>query len=229
MVHRRPQVSRLKFGSPTPLERLASLAPLGTSRSNSRRAGLGSGEPSAWEPPRINLGSRLPINLRQFLADQLGAGVRVEHDSIVALGSRSSEAMMRDLARAIRRYSAQRAREAWTECAVGAERLEQEFFGPDSDEHSPVVLCLRCVAFGTGALEQHCGPACLPVDLSSAVRAERIEHGLKARPADAMARAVENFRIARKLAGKPHFDLDCYCAGGQMIFTWRPVPPRSGA
>jgi hypothetical protein len=225
MVHRRAQVSRLSFGTPTPLERLASLAPLGTSRSISRRAGLGSGEPSAWEPPRISLGSRLPINLRQFLADQLGAGVRVEHDCIVALGSRSGEAMMRDLARAIRRYSAERAREAWTECAVGTQRLEHEFFGPDADERCPVVLCLRCVAIGTGALEQHCGPNCVAVDLSSAVHAERIERGPDARPTDAMSRAVENFRNSRKAAGRPHYDLDCYTAGGQMIFTWRPVPP----
>jgi hypothetical protein len=142
----------------------------------------------------------------------------------VALGSRSGEAMMRDLARAIRRYSAQRAREAWTECAVGTERLEHEFFGPDADERCPVVLCLRCVAFGTGALEQHCGPDCVPVDLSSAVHAERIERGSDAHPADAMTRAVENFRNARNKAGRPHHDLDCYTAGGQMIFTWRPVP-----
>jgi hypothetical protein len=224
MVHRRAQVSRLSFGTLTPLERLASLAPLGTSRSISRRAGLGSGEPSAWEPPRISLGSRLPINLRQSLADQLGAGVRVENDCIVALGSRSGESLMRDLARAIRRYSAERAREAWTECAVGTERLEHEFFGPEADERCPVVLCLRCVAFGTGALEQHCGPDCLAVDLSSAVHAERIERGPVAHPVDAMCRAVEYFRNARKAASRPHYDLDCFIAGGQMIFTWRPVP-----
>jgi hypothetical protein len=224
MVHRRAQVSRLKFGTPTPLERLASLAPLGTSRQFSRRVAPTSGEPSGWEPARINLGSSLPINLRQFLADHLGTGVRVEHDCIVALSSRSGESLMRDLARAIRRYSAQRSREAWADCAVGTERLEHEFFGPDADERCPVVLCLRCVAFGTGALEQHCGPDCVAVDLSSAVHAQRIERGPDSHPADAMTRAVENFRNARKAALLPHHDLDCYTAGGQMIFTWRPLP-----
>jgi hypothetical protein len=164
--------------------------------------------------------------LRDFLADQLGSGVRVEQETIVAIGSRSSESLMRDLARAIRRYSAQRAREAWSECAIGAERLEHEFFGPEADENCPVVLCLRCAAVGTGALEQHCGPDCIAVDLSSAVHAERIERGADARLGDAMLRAVQTFRNLRRAAGRQHFDLDCYAAGGQTIFTWRPVPYR---
>jgi hypothetical protein len=130
---------------------------------------------------------------------------------------------MRELARAIRRYSAERSREAWTECAISTVRLEHEFFGAEADERCPVVLCLRCAAVGTGALEQHCGPSCIAVDLSSAVKAQRIEQGPDAHPADAMHGAIENFRNARKSASLPHFDLDCYAAGGQMIFTWRPL------
>ena len=36
--------------------------------------------------------------------------------------------------------------------------------------------------------------------------------------------AVEKFRLHRTEAGLPHYDLDCYVAGGQVIFTWRPLP-----
>jgi len=68
---------------------------------------------------RLQLGSRLPINLRHFLAEQLGALMRIEDDSIVPLVPRSNDALMRELARAIRRFSAERAREAWCECAMG--------------------------------------------------------------------------------------------------------------
>jgi len=229
LVHRRAQVSRLAYGTPTPLERLASLAPLGTPRPFARitRARHPQSQPQDshdWEPVRLNLGSRLPINLRHFLARELGAMARIEQDSIVALKPRSGEALMRELARAIRRFSAERAREAWSECTIGIERLEHEFFGPAADEREPVVLCLRCSAFGTGALEQHCGPNCLPVDLGAAVKADRIEHGPGASGAGAMHRAVENFRVAREAAGLEHHDLDCYVAGAQVIFTWRPLP-----
>lgn len=223
--HRRAQVSRFSYGpQPTPLERLASLAPLGAPRPFARRVRAPHQEPQDFEPVRLSLGSRLPINLRHFLTRELGAIARIEEDSIVALKPRSGEALMRELARAIRRFSAERAREAWSECAIGLERLEHEFFGPDADERSPVVLCLRCTAFGTGALEQHCGPNCLAVDLGAAVKADRIERGANAPGSNAMHRAVENFRIAREAASLEHHDLDCYVAGGQVIFTWRPLP-----
>jgi hypothetical protein len=229
LVHRRAHVSRFAYGTLSPLDRLASLAPLAGLRSPARRIVVPPPEPSQFEPRRLSLGGRLPINLRKFLAEQLGAAARVEEDAIVTLDSRSAESLMRELARAIRRFSAERAREAWTERAVSLERLGHEFFGTGAGERIPVVLCLRCAAFGTGALEQHCGPNCVAVDLSSAVHAERIEHGPDAHPADAMTRAVENFRDSRKAAGRSHFDLDCYTAGGQMIFTWRPVPAPAKA
>jgi hypothetical protein len=182
-------------------------------------------EPEQWEPPRLPLGSRLPINLRQFLAQQLGSAARVEEDAIIPLTPRSGEVLMRELARAIRRFSAERAREAWNECAIGLTRLEHEFFGPNATERSPVVLCLRCSAFGTGALEQHCGINCIAVDLSSAVHAQQVERGIDAPTPDAMHRAVENFRNARTSVRLPHYDLDCYVAGGQVVFTWRPPDP----
>ncbi len=196
-------------GAPRPVRRLRSEPP----------------EPERWDPPaRLNLGSRLPINLRNFLNQQLAPIARVEEDAIVALRPRSGQVLMRELARAIRRFSAERAREAWSEAAIGLERLEHEFFGVEFDEHGPVVLCLRCAAFGTGAMEQHCGPDCLAVDLGSAVKADRIERGASAPGTNAMHRAVENFRNAREASGHEHYDLDCYVASGQVIFTWRPLP-----
>lgn len=226
LVRRHAHVSRLAYGAPTPLERLASLAPVVTPRPFTRRARTPQLEPDQSDTLRLPLGSRLPINLREFLAQQLGSTARVEEDAIVALKPRSGDLLMRELARAIRRFSAERAREAWNECTIGLRRLEHEFFGRNAvDERSPVVLCLRCTAFGTGALEQHCGINCLAVDLSSAVKAEQLERGIDAPTPEAMHRAVENFRNARTRAGQPHYDLDCYAAGGQVVFTWRPLDP----
>ena len=226
LVHRHAHVSRLAYGTLTPLERLASLAPPGSPRPFIRRARPQQAEPEPWQPPRLPLGSRLPINLRQFLTRQLGSMARVEEDSIVPLTPHSGEHLMRELARAIRRFSAERAREAWNECAIGLSRLEHEFFSRnDSGERSPVVLCLRCSVFGTGALEQHCGINCVAVDLSSAVKADQMERGIDSPTPDAMHRAVENFRKARVAAGRSHFDLDCYVALDQVVFTWRPLDP----
>jgi hypothetical protein len=183
-------------------------------------------QPAPFESQRLQLGSRLPINLRHFLAEQLGASMRIEDDSIVALEPRSNETLMRELARAIRRFSAERAREAWCECAMGLDRLEREFFATPSDDRGPVVLCLRCSCVGAGPLDQHCGSRCLPVHLGAEVRAQQLEGKCVdgALTPDALHRAVENFRLRRSEGGEPHYDLDCYVAGGQVVFTWRPLP-----
>jgi hypothetical protein len=226
MVHRRAHVSRLGFGAPSPLERLQSLAVLGGGRSFGRRARAAAVD-AEFETQRLQLGSRLPINLKHFLAEQLGASMRIEDDSIVALEPRSGEVLMRELARAIRRFSAERAREAWAECAIGMDRLEREFFGEPLDVRGPVVLCLRCSCLGTGPLDQHCGARCLAADLGAEVRAQQLEGRTDGNhlSSDVLHRAVENFRQTRTAAGLPHYDLDCYAAGGQVIFTWRPLPP----
>jgi hypothetical protein len=183
-------------------------------------------EPAPIEAQRLQLGSRLPINLRHFLAEQLGSSMRIEDDSIVALEPRSNETLMRELARAIRRFSAERAREAWCECAMGLDRLEREFFAAPSDTRGPVVLCLRCSCVGAGPLDQHCGARCIAVHLGAEVHAQQLEGKCVdgTLTPDALHRAVENFRGHRTEAGLPHYDLDCYVAGGQVIFTWRPLP-----
>jgi len=228
LVHRRAHASRFAYGAPSPLERLQSLSVFGTPRAFSRRSRTAQNEapPAPFETQRLQLGSRLPINLRHFLAEQLGASMRIEDDSIVALEPRSNETLMRELARAIRRFSAERAREAWCECAMGLDRLEREFFAAPSDTRGPVVLCLRCSCVGAGPLDQHCGARCLPVHLGAEVRAQQLEGKCVdgALTPDALHRAVENFRMHRSRDGQPHYDLDCYVAGGQVIFTWRPLP-----
>jgi hypothetical protein len=226
LVHRRAHASRFAGGAPSPLERLQTLTAFGTPRAFSRRARSLPVESADSETQRLQLGSRLPINLRHFLAEQLGASMRIEDDSIVALVPRSSETLMRELARAIRRFSSERAREAWCECAMRMERLEREFFAAPSDDRGPVVLCLRCSCVGAGPLDQHCGARCLPVHLGAEVRAQQLEGKCVdgALTPDALHRAVENFRARRTGDSLPHYDLDCYVAGGQVIFTWRPLP-----
>jgi hypothetical protein len=218
LVNRRAHASRFAYGAPSPLERLQSLSVFGGTRVFSRTSRMAQAEPAPFETQRLQLGSRLPINLRHFLAAQLGASIRIEEDSIVALEPRSNETLMRELARAIRRFSAERAREAWCECAMGLDRLEREFFATPGDEWRPAVLCLRCGCIGGDPTEQHRGSRCVPVQLG-----EELAEG-KALTPDALHHAIENFRLHRTQEGLPHYDLDCYVAGGQVIFTWRPLP-----
>jgi hypothetical protein len=85
-----------------------------------------------------------------------------------------------------------------------------------------VVLCLRCNCIGAGPLEDHRGAQCLAVDLAQ--RDETLHGHPRAFSADVLYGAVENFRAAREAADLPHYDLDCYASGGQVTFTWRPLP-----
>jgi len=155
----------------------------------------------------------------------------VESDSIVALKPHASAPLMRDLARAIRRFSAERARQVWSECAIGFARLQSEFFRAPADERCPVILCLRCACIGAGPLDEHGGRNCLPVNLDSAIKdfaAARSCERSNAAP-DPILQAIENFRMAREAKGLPHQDLDCFVSGGQLIFTWRPLPEGPAA
>jgi hypothetical protein len=225
MAHRRAHGARYADAAASPLERLKSVAVVAGARMFTARSNEALPQAEDNEPRRFNLGARLPINLRNFLSEQMGPSVRVEEDSIVALEPRSSDLMMRELARAIRRFSAARAREAWSECAVSSDRLHREFFAAAPDVRAPVVLCLRCGCLGTGAMDQHSGERCIRVDLGAEVRADELVGRTGAlRPAsDALHRAIETFRRERTAAAMPHYDVDCFTAGGQVIFTWRPV------
>jgi hypothetical protein len=233
-IRRSAHVSRYAYGAPSPLERLAILAPAAGQpnvffrRTRNARAAV---EPPAWEPQSIQLGSRLPINLRYFLAEQLGPSMRVDEDTITALEPRSGDSLMRELARAIRRFSAERAREAWSECSVGLRKLEAEMAAASSDCNCGVtaVLCLRCACVATGANDQHSGGDCLAIKFDVGIGSDAGSCAGRARveaiTPDALHRAVESFRSGRTAARLPHYDLDCYAAGGQAIFTWRPLPP----
>ncbi len=216
--------------APSPLERLATLGGLGDALQFERRANRAVAPVSVWQSSRLYLGSRLPINLRRFLAEELGASMRVENDRIVALEPRPAEALMRELARAIRRFSAERARQAWSECGIGFSRLVGEFFHAPAGEQCPVVLCLRCAWVGAGPLDEHGGRNCLAVNLDSArggfkVRRNPGNSGNSGAAPSAILQAIEDFRMAREAASLSHYDLDCFAANGQMVFTWHPLPP----
>lgn len=220
LVHRNAQVSRAVQRAASPLERLAALSVL-SDRRPTRAPTAG----PVWESSRLYLGSRLPINLRHYLAEQLGPSMRVENDAIVTLEPRSGAILMRELARAIRRFSAERARQVWSECAIGLVRLRSEFFLAPAAYRCPVILCLRCSCVGAGPLDEHGGRNCLPVNLDTAIK-DFAAHDCERPNAapDAILQAIENFRMAREAAHLPHHDLDCFVSNGQLIFTWRPLP-----
>ncbi len=226
LVHRHARVSKAVRGTATPLERLAALKVVGKPGDFRKRNGGGLQEAGIGEWSRLEIGSRLPINLRRFLAEELGPHLKIESDSIVAVGPRSGESMMRELARAIRRFSAERAHQVWSECAIGLDRLGSEFFRAPAGERCPVILCLRCACIGAGPLDEHGGPGCLPVNLDSALKDFRVSKASSrySHAPDSILQAIENFRMAREAAGASHYDLDCFVSKGQLVFTWRPLP-----
>src|SRR5258705_647429 len=70
LVHRRAHASRFAGGAPSPLERLQTLTAFGTPRAFSRRVPSLPAEVAEPDIQRLQLGSRLPINLRHFLVEQ---------------------------------------------------------------------------------------------------------------------------------------------------------------
>lgn len=224
LVHRHSSISKAVRGTVSPLERLAALKTLGEPGEYRKRNGRTWLHAGMWESSRLHLGSQLPINLRRFLSERLGPTLRVESDSIISLQPCSDEALMRELARAIRRFSAERARQVWSECAIGLARLKNEFFHAPSDQRCPVMLCLKCASIGAGPLDEHAGRDCLPVNLDSAFRDFRaLPAPEDASVPHAILQAIENFRMAREAAGLDHYDLDCFVSNHQLIFTWRPL------
>jgi hypothetical protein len=211
--------------APSLFDGLAALQGFGDTSRCHRRASRASAPWLMPQSSRLYLGSTLPINLRRFLALEFGSSMRVENDAIVALKPQPGDTLMRELARAIRRFSAERSRQAWSECAISLGRLESEFFRAPAGERCPVVLCLRCACVGAGPLDEHGGINCLPVNLDSAPGGLALPEnsGTPSALADALLQAIENFRMAREAVSMPHYDLDCFVAGGQVIFTWRPL------
>jgi hypothetical protein len=168
-----------------------------------------------------HLECRLPINLRNFLAEQLGTALEAGGQTIVDFAANADEATLSRLARAIRRYSTARAREAWADCAVALAR----FTGRSAERR--VVLCLKCatIEFGDGATEAHQAAACLTVNLDSVCAAAggNAPASSDERIADRVQHLVEEFRSLRVAFGLPHFELDCYVSNRRLTFTWRPL------
>ncbi|MGH7915402.1 MAG: hypothetical protein ACREPW_12265 [Candidatus Binataceae bacterium] len=167
----------------------------------------------------------MPINLREFLAEQFGDRLRIDEDGVFTLGPGAGEDALSRVARAIRQYSTERAHERWDECAIALARLgdDLDWSGESGDQ---VVLCLGCAEMETGAdvIGRHRGTGCVAMELSAEVstRAASIVGDPQGLP-EMLLRVIEGFRLARAALGLCHYDLDCYVARGQVIFTWRPL------
>ncbi len=228
---REAHISRFIEGLPSGLLRPAFIDPLGRERVFSRRARPArlrdSTRNSLSDCSSLNLKCALPINLREFLVQQFADGLRIDEDGVFTLGPRAGEDALSRVARAIRHYSTERAHERWNECATALVRLGDDLdWAQESGEQ--IALCLGCAALETGAdaLGRHRSAGCVAVELSAKLSAETTSHveapqgqGLP----EMLRQVIEGFRLGRAALGLPHYDLDCYVARGQVIFTWRPV------
>jgi hypothetical protein len=163
---------------------------------------------------------RLPINLRSFLAAQLGCQPGASDDTILSFAARVDQSTLNKLARAIRRYSTARAHEAWAECS-----LTVAAFVHAHQHNRLVVLCLGCVRvdFGETASGEHQRNGCVPITISWPRASEFADTAVEEVP-EKIQRLVEEFRALRTAFGLPHFDLDCYVRGAQLTLMWRPLP-----
>jgi hypothetical protein len=246
---REAHISRFIEGFTTGLLRPAFIDPMGRERIFKHRARparlRNSTRNSLSDSPPLNLKCALPINLREFLAGQFASPfaevLRIDEDGVFTLGRGAGEEALSRVARAIRRYSTDRAHERWDECATALARLGDDL-GRAAESGEQVALCLGCAALETGAdaVGRHRGTGCVAVELSAKPHgnpsagnlyagnlnektAGRIEvsQGLP----EMLLRVIEGFRLGRAALGLCHYDLDCYVARGQVIFTWRPVAP----
>ncbi len=230
---REAHISRFIEGSFSGFLRPAFIDPLERERILNRRSRparlRNSTRNSLSDSPPLNLQCALPINLREYLAQQFAAeqfagGLRIDDDGVFTLGQGAGEDALSRVARAIRRYSTERAHERWDECATARARLGDDLdWAAESGEQ--VVLCLGCAALETGddAAGRHRGAGCVAVELSAGLDGRTDSHveepqGLT----EMLRRVIEGFRLGRAALGLSHYDLDCYVARGQVIFTWRP-------
>jgi hypothetical protein len=171
---------------------------------------------------------KLPINLRHFLAQQFGPTLESDNESILDMAANADAATLSRVARAIRRYSTSRAREAWAECVVPLEDFERQ--GANT---SPAArLCLECarLEFGAEACATHSAPRCLTIDLlPDCSPSPRSANHSSPSVSDRLQRQIEDFRAMRAAFGLSHFDLDCYVTNRRIMFSWRPLGTPSAA
>jgi hypothetical protein len=163
---------------------------------------------------------RLPINLRSFLAAQLGCQPEASDDTILNFAACADQVTLNKLARAIRRYSTARSHEAWAECSLAVAAFVE------AHQHGRLmVLCLRCVRvdFGDAASGEHQRNGCVPITLAQTEASQLSDTAAEEVP-EKIQRLVEEFRALRAAFGLPHFDLDCYVRGEQITLMWRPLP-----
>lgn len=219
LVRRGAKVSRATQANSTTLRASAPAALFGR-----RAQGDFPATEDFFQPSRLQLECRLPINLREFLANQLGAVVDESDATVLKLAATADETMLSRLARAIRRYSTTRAQQAWDETAMPLARLVVD----GGTSAARPALCLKCVRveFGVGALERHQTAGCVSLALDGASETRSLEPvgRQELRVADTVRRLIEEFRALRVAFGLPHFELDSYVRSGQVTFTWRPLP-----
>ena len=121
LVRRGANVSRVVPGAPaTPrragLPRISELPVLGTFHSQT----------PIIESSCLHVECKLPIDLRHFLAQQFAPSLDSDNASILDMAANADEATLSRVARAIRRYSTSRAREAWAQCSVTLDDFERE-------------------------------------------------------------------------------------------------------
>jgi hypothetical protein len=180
--------------------------------------------PSASSKTGFASGCRLPINLRSFLAEKLGCEADASDDTILEYAASADQFTLNRLARALRRYSTARAREAWVECSVPV----TSFVEAHQQGH-PVLLCLRCarVDFGDAASNGHQNTGCVPIMLcrkeADQARALNTDNLAAEDVPEQVQHLVEEFRALRSAFGLCHFDLDCYLRGTHLILMWRPL------
>jgi len=183
-------------------------------------------EPSAkttLKSSNLHLECRLPISLREYLADELGAIVDAADDNVLNLAANADAATLSKLARAIRRYSTSRAQQTWESCHASL----ADFIIGAGTEPPMVALCLKCgrIEMGEGSLASHQTGGCVSLSLQDACKSSRGRsvRATETQVADVIRRSIEEFRRLRAAFGLSHFDLDSYTHHGRITFTWRPL------
>jgi hypothetical protein len=200
----RPAAWRGLIKPPTSASPLSALA---------ARALIGGGASGCAEPCS-SLTDYLPLNLRSLLSQGMRSSMRADERTMSPAGRGPSDAMLREFARAVRSFSAMRAREHWIECAVAIHELEMALAEGAIGGRVPFI-CLQCAAFAAPDDSQsHREPGCIVASLGTS--------SPRRSAAERARRAVEKFRAARQAGGLAHYDLDCYVSKGRMVFTWRP-------